>query len=85
MKTVKLTTEQTMWLTEDGVSMDADVFIPAHRGPGEYSVCEDCGFLLHTIVKGGIVKGCTMETLPQATCPELFLEIGSVKYRPGGL
>ena len=84
MKSVKLTEEQTMWLTEDGVSMDADVFIPAHRGPGEYSVCDECAFLLHTIKEGGVIKGCRMETLPQAACPDLHLTIGSVTYRPGG-
>ncbi|MHA2065870.1 MAG: hypothetical protein ACXABY_15985 [Candidatus Thorarchaeota archaeon] len=81
MRVVRLTKEQTMWLTEDGVPMDADVYIPAHRGPGEYSCCEECAFQIHTIRKGGTAQGCTMETLPQATCPELHLEIGGVRYR----
>ncbi len=83
MKSHKLTDEQTKWLTEDGVPMDADVYIPAHMGPGAYSVCEHCAFLLHVIADGNMTKGCRMETLPQATCPDLHLEIGGVKYTPG--
>lgn len=76
MKIARLTTEQTMWLTEDGVPEDADVFIPAHRGPGEYSVCEDCVFILHTIIEGGVEKGCSMAVVPKAMCPELHLKLG---------
>lgn len=75
MKTVKLTAEQTMRLTRDGVPVDVDVYIPAHKGPGEYSICEECAFLLYTIKEGGAIKGCRMETLPQANCPELFLKL----------
>lgn len=73
MKVIRLTTTQTKMLEDEGVALDADVYIPAGRGPGNYSVCEHCEYILHTIKEGGVLKGCRVVTPHELACPEIFL------------
>ena len=70
MKVARLTEEQTMWIPED-----ADVYIPAHRGPGAYTICENCSFILYSVRGDSVDIGCRMSSMPHPICPELHLKL----------
>ena len=76
MKVIKLSAAQTRSLENLGVDIGADVLLPFDKGPGEFSVCEDCVFILHIISKGDVVKGCKMKVGDRpVVCSSLHLKL----------